>query len=95
VSSAAPRARHPYRIAGGVLTALGLGVLGAGLGVDVDGRQQLDTLLSSCAPSCMQADVDALHDSERTAIALYAAGGAIVATGVVLFAVDLAKSHRR
>jgi hypothetical protein len=97
VSTAPPRAtrHHPYRVAGGVLAALGVGALGAALGVDIDGRQQLDTLLSSCAPSCMQSDVDALHDREHTAIALYAVGGAVAVTSVVLFTIDLAKSHRR
>jgi hypothetical protein len=90
-----PRHRHPYRIGGGVLAALGLGALGAAVGVDVAGGARLDTLLGSCAPTCAQSDVDALRVSENAAIALYATGGVALASAVVLISVDLAHSRRR
>ncbi|MDB4969800.1 MAG: hypothetical protein JWN44_5489 [Myxococcales bacterium] len=94
VAAAPARARHGYRIAGGVLAGLGLGALGAGIAIDVDGRHQLDALQTSCAPACSQSQVDSLKLSEGVAIGLYAAAGAVLTTSVILFTVDLARSRR-
>lgn len=93
VASAPRRDRHPLRIGGGVLVALGLGALGAGIGIDVDGRHQLDQLQASCAPSCSASQVDGLKATEHTVIGLYAGAGAALATSFILFTVDLARSR--
>jgi hypothetical protein len=96
---AAPVPRAPgrgVRIGAGVLTAIGLGALGAAIGVDVAGRQSYDALAGSCAPSCSDASIERLRLSEAAAIGLYAAAGATLSTSLVLFSIELARSrHRR
>jgi hypothetical protein len=90
-----PRRSHPGRVAGAIFGSIGLGLLGAAIGVDVTGRDHYDQLVSSCAPMCSQASVDDLHTSEQAAIGLYASAGALLVTSVVLLSVDLARGASR
>jgi hypothetical protein len=84
-----------YLISGGVLTAVGLGALAAAIGVDVSGRQTYDNLTMTCAPSCSPSAVDGLRVSEAAAIGLYVTAGATLTTSLILFSIDLARTHRR
>jgi hypothetical protein len=89
-----PRHGRGLWAAGGTVGAIGVGLLVAGIGVDVTGRKSYDVLLSSCAPSCSAADVDRLHQKESAAIALYTTAGVSLATAAVLLTVEIVRHAR-
>lgn len=73
------------------IAAFGVGAIGAGLGVKfmMDGRSANDDLAAKCKFSCTGAEAKAIEDdgkaANRNAVIFGVAGGALVATGVVLF----------
>ena len=82
-----PRVR-PLAIAGFTIAGFGALSLASGIGVDVDGRQQYDGLVRSCAPGCSNASIAQLHQYESAAIGLYTTAGLTLAASAALLLVD-------
>ena len=72
------------------IAAIGVGAIGAGLGVKfmLDGKSANDDLAEKCKFSCTSAEAKAIEDdgkaANRNALIFGIAGGAVLATGVVL-----------
>jgi tetratricopeptide (TPR) repeat protein len=91
---------RPLRIGGIVLGALGVGILGAGAGLGgaaLSAQSQLSKLARDMGTwSSSQADVYHRGQAEAlSATALYAVGGAALATGVVLYLVGRHRDRSR
>src|SRR5262249_21574500 len=88
------------RIAGLVVGAAGLGALGAGIGLGVaaldaqNKLSQLATAMGNWSPTQADLFTNGQRDA-AVATALYAVGGAAVATGVILYAVGVKKDRAR
>ncbi len=82
-----------WKTTAGFATA-GAGVLGVGLGVvfGVRGRSKADELRDACAVECSSETAKSLDDAgsaaNRNAVIGFVAGGALLATGVVLVLLD-------
>jgi len=78
----------PQRVIGFIAGGLGLGGIGAGIGLGVYARAKHDDAQSHCAPTCQAGGGDLIH-AEAKRIALgstiaFVAGGTLLAGGVVL-----------
>lgn len=79
----APKRGSPIpAIATGVL---GLGAIGASIGLTFATKSDVDTMRMTCAPRCNPSDVDAANTKLIVANVLFGVGVAAVAAGVLLF----------
>jgi len=95
-----PPSGRGLKVAGIVVGVAGLGILGAGVGLGVaslDAQNKLSTLASQMGS--WSAEQQRLYNTGKTdaaaATALYVAGGAAVATGVILIAVGVRRDRAR
>lgn len=64
---------------------LGLGAIGASIGLTFAVKSDVDTMRATCAPHCNQGDIDAANTKLIVADIMVAAGIAAVGAGVLLF----------
>jgi hypothetical protein len=90
---ARPRVRRLQAIGLG-LAVPSVGLLAAGIGLNVVAERDYSAALASCSPHCFDAQLGSLNLHKDLAIASYAVGATGLAAAAVLWIVDLAM-HRR